>query len=308
MLAPLVAARPGLRVPGAWDGFELAVRAILGQQITVSAATRCSASWSPAHGEPLPAAMADGEGLTPSVSDAREHRSRADLAALGMPERAGDGADLAGAASPPIPQFFGRGASLDEAIAKLRALPGIGEWTAQYIAMRELREPDAFPAADIGLMRAMAARRPASVACRAAEARRTLAAVARLRGAASVGCGHSASCPDRKNPMSAKPPETFTLDRLRTPIGIALLVTDVDGALRALDWEDHEPRMRELLRLQYGTAILEEAPAPRDIRAALSRYFAGDLASLAAIKWRVAGTPSSARSGPRCRPFPRAPP
>jgi methylated-DNA-[protein]-cysteine S-methyltransferase len=90
--------------------------------------------------------------------------------------------------------------------------------------------------------------------------------------------------------MSAKPPETFTLDRLRTPIGIALLVTDVDGALRALDWEDHEPRMRELLRLQYGAALLEEAPAPRDIRAALSRYFAGDLVSLAAIKWRVAGT------------------
>jgi AraC family transcriptional regulator of adaptative response / DNA-3-methyladenine glycosylase II len=54
------------------------------------------------------------------------------------------------------PAIFSRGASLEEAIAKLRALPGIGEWTAQYIAMRELREPDAFPAADIGLMRAMA--------------------------------------------------------------------------------------------------------------------------------------------------------
>ena len=59
--------------------------------------------------------------------------------------------------------MFSRGASLEEAIAKLRLLPGIGEWTAQYIAMRELREPDAFPAADIGLLRAMAAadgRRP----------------------------------------------------------------------------------------------------------------------------------------------------
>jgi AraC family transcriptional regulator of adaptative response / DNA-3-methyladenine glycosylase II len=54
------------------------------------------------------------------------------------------------------PLIFSRGASLEEAIAKLRALPGIGEWTAQYIAMRELREPDAFPAADIGLLRAMA--------------------------------------------------------------------------------------------------------------------------------------------------------
>ena len=54
------------------------------------------------------------------------------------------------------PAIFSRGASLEDAIAKLRALPGIGEWTAQYIAMRELREPDAFPAADIGLMRALA--------------------------------------------------------------------------------------------------------------------------------------------------------
>jgi AraC family transcriptional regulator of adaptative response / DNA-3-methyladenine glycosylase II len=54
------------------------------------------------------------------------------------------------------PAIFGRGTSLEDAIIKLRSLPGIGEWTAQYIAMRELREPDAFPAADIGLLRAMA--------------------------------------------------------------------------------------------------------------------------------------------------------
>ena len=56
--------------------------------------------------------------------------------------------------------------------------------------------------------------------------------------------------------MNAKPPESFRLDRLRTPIGIALLVTDADGALRALDWEEHEPRMRQLLRLQYGAVAL----------------------------------------------------
>jgi AraC family transcriptional regulator of adaptative response / DNA-3-methyladenine glycosylase II len=54
------------------------------------------------------------------------------------------------------PYIFSTGRSLEDAVAQLRALPGIGEWTAQYIAMRQLREPDAFPAADIGLMRAMA--------------------------------------------------------------------------------------------------------------------------------------------------------
>jgi methylated-DNA-[protein]-cysteine S-methyltransferase len=90
--------------------------------------------------------------------------------------------------------------------------------------------------------------------------------------------------------MNAKPPETFGLDQLKTPIGIALLVTDADGALRALDWEDYEPRMKELLRLQYGMVVLKDARAPRDLKAALSGYFKGNLACLKTIKWRVAGT------------------
>lgn len=90
--------------------------------------------------------------------------------------------------------------------------------------------------------------------------------------------------------MNAKLLETLTLDRLQTPIGTALLVTDVEGALRALDWEDCEPRMRQLLRQQCGAAVLENARAPADIRAALSAYFAGEFASLDAVKWRVAGT------------------
>ena len=91
--------------------------------------------------------------------------------------------------------------------------------------------------------------------------------------------------------MNAKPPETFGLDRLETPIGIALLVTDADGSLCALDWEDYEPRLRQLLRLQHGATVLQNARAPNDIRAALTGYFAGDLVSLNGIKWRVSGTP-----------------
>jgi methylated-DNA-[protein]-cysteine S-methyltransferase len=90
--------------------------------------------------------------------------------------------------------------------------------------------------------------------------------------------------------MSAKPPETFGLDRLPTPIGAALLVTDAEGALCALDWEDYEPRLRQLLRLQHGNAMLRNARAPDDIKSALSGYFAGELGRLNAIKWRVAGT------------------
>jgi methylated-DNA-[protein]-cysteine S-methyltransferase len=91
--------------------------------------------------------------------------------------------------------------------------------------------------------------------------------------------------------MSAKLPETFGLDRLQTPIGVALLVTDADGILRALDWEDYAPRMKELLRLQYGAAVLSDARAPRELRTALAAYFKGDLDRLATIRWRVAGTP-----------------
>jgi methylated-DNA-[protein]-cysteine S-methyltransferase len=89
----------------------------------------------------------------------------------------------------------------------------------------------------------------------------------------------------------SKQPKTFGLDRLHTPIGTALLVTDADGVLRALDWEDHEARMKDLLRLQYGAVVLQDARSPKDLRAALTGYFSGDLARLEAIRWRVAGTP-----------------
>ena len=91
--------------------------------------------------------------------------------------------------------------------------------------------------------------------------------------------------------MNAKPPETFGLDRLETPIGTALLAIDAEGVLRALDWEDFEPRMRQLLRRQYGAVVLNAAKAPSDTLSALKQYFKGDLAALNAIKWRVAGTP-----------------
>jgi len=152
-LAPMVAARPGLRVPGAWDGFELAIRAILGQQITVVAARGLAAKLVAAHGTPLPAELAS-EGLTHVFPSARSLVG-ADFAALGMPRSRAAALAAMTQAVVADPNIFGARRTLDEAIGALKALPGIGEWTAQYIAMRELREPDAFPAADIGLMRAL---------------------------------------------------------------------------------------------------------------------------------------------------------
>ncbi len=77
--------------------------------------------------------------------------------------------------------------------------------------------------------------------------------------------------------MQSRQPQAFGLDRLPTPIGTALLVTDADGVLRALDWGDHEPRMKDLLRLQYGAVIMKDARAPVETRVALTGYFKGDL-------------------------------
>jgi methylated-DNA-[protein]-cysteine S-methyltransferase len=95
--------------------------------------------------------------------------------------------------------------------------------------------------------------------------------------------------------MPAKPPECFLIDRLETPIGPALLVTDADGWLRAFDWEDHAARIKGLLRLQYGSVELREVQAPKALRSALIDYFGGEIGALNAIQWRVAGTPFQQR-------------
>jgi AraC family transcriptional regulator, regulatory protein of adaptative response / DNA-3-methyladenine glycosylase II len=158
IMAPLVAARPGLRVPGAWDGFELAVRGILGQQITVNAATALASKLVDLCGNALPPADDPALAMVTHAFPLPEDVARLPEPglALGMPRaRAAAITGLAKIAAADR-SIFEPGRGLDVAIRRLRALPGIGEWTAHYIAMRALREPDAFPAGDIGLMRAMA--------------------------------------------------------------------------------------------------------------------------------------------------------
>ncbi|HEX4795877.1 MAG TPA: AlkA N-terminal domain-containing protein [Humisphaera sp.] len=160
MLAPLVAARPGLRVPGGWDGFEIAVRAILGQQITLKAATQLAGRVVAAMGTPTAENM-DIPGLTHAFPRPEQFNALS-LANLGIPRSRA--AALAGVASAlrADPRLFDPRRDLEEAVAHLRDLPGIGEWTAQYIAMRALGESDAFLAADVGVQRrmAVAGRRP----------------------------------------------------------------------------------------------------------------------------------------------------
>jgi AraC family transcriptional regulator of adaptative response / DNA-3-methyladenine glycosylase II len=152
MLAPLIARRPGLRVPGAWDGFETAVRAMLGQQITVTAASKLAGKLVASHGELL--RPGHGRGLTHTFPTPAR-LSQADLRSLGMPASRAEALSSVAAAAVADPGLFSPARTLESAIDKFRSLRGIGEWTAQYIAMRVLREPDAFPAADIGLMRAL---------------------------------------------------------------------------------------------------------------------------------------------------------
>src|SRR5207247_332009 len=131
-LAPLVARRPGLRVPGAWDAFELAVRAVLGQQVTVRGATTLAGRLVRAFGTPLDRAE---DGLT-HLFPRPEALADADLAALGLPRaRAATIRALAGAvASGEVVLDASRG--LEDAVARLAAVPGLRPWPADYLALR----------------------------------------------------------------------------------------------------------------------------------------------------------------------------
>jgi DNA-3-methyladenine glycosylase II len=151
LMARLIAERPGLRVPGAWDGLELAIRAVLGQQITVVAAIRLAGKLVAQYGTPLSSAR---PGVTHVFPLARV-LADADLAALGMPKSRGR--TLSGVAQALLddPRLFEPGR--EGGVARLLALHGIGDWTAQYIALRQLREVDGFPNGDVGLINALAA-------------------------------------------------------------------------------------------------------------------------------------------------------
>ena len=160
LLADIVARNPGLRVPGAFDGFELAVRAILGQQVSVKAATTLAGRYVTALGEPL----ATPHAALTHVSPRPERVARArveELTSLGLTEsRARSIIALA------KEMVTGRlrlepGAPPGDTVERLVALPGIGMWTAQYIAMRALRWPDAFPKEDLALRRNLGGVTPA---------------------------------------------------------------------------------------------------------------------------------------------------
>jgi AraC family transcriptional regulator of adaptative response / DNA-3-methyladenine glycosylase II len=154
-LAPLIARRPGLRTPGAWDGFELAVRAILGQQITVSGARALAVKIVQRAGTGI-AADVSGDARLSRVFPSAARMAATDLSTLGMPRARIAALNGLAQAVTENPKLLEPAGSYDETIARLVALPGFGPWTAQYWALRALRDSDAFPAADVGLLRSPA--------------------------------------------------------------------------------------------------------------------------------------------------------
>jgi AraC family transcriptional regulator, regulatory protein of adaptative response / DNA-3-methyladenine glycosylase II len=155
LLAPSVERHPGLRLPGAWDVFELAVRAVLGQQISVAGASTLAARLALKFGQPMETPFAYLSRLAPTARTLAAAEP-AEIATIGLPRaRAATLRDLALAAEGGA-LVFGPTARVEDVVMALCQIRGIGAWTAQYVAMRALRFPDAFPAADLGVRKALA--------------------------------------------------------------------------------------------------------------------------------------------------------
>jgi len=153
MLRPIVRHLPGLRVPGAFDGFELGVRAILGQQVSVKSATTLAGRWAANFGLPIVTPFAELNRLTPAAPLVADLAADAIAATGVVGSRARGIVALSRAVVDKRVTLSFAAEPLDQ-IAHLQALPGIGPWTAEYIAMRALNWPDAFPGTDLMLLRA----------------------------------------------------------------------------------------------------------------------------------------------------------
>jgi AraC family transcriptional regulator of adaptative response / DNA-3-methyladenine glycosylase II len=192
VLAGLLQKQPGIRVPGCWDGFELTVRAILGQQVSVKAATTLAGRIASKYGEAL--ALPDGieqVDLT-RVFPAPERLLRARLENCGIIRTRADTIRSVARAVTRGELAFDTSQDPDEFCETLKSIKGIGDWTAQYVAMRCLKNPDAFPASDLGLIKAIDRPRrvtPAHLLERAEEWRPWRAYAALLLWGSDTGSG-----------------------------------------------------------------------------------------------------------------------
>ena len=143
-------AQPGLRVPGCWNGFELTIRAILGQQISVKGATTLAGRIAKSFGQ----SSSGPVGLT-HIFPTAEVLADANLTSVGLTQKRAETIRALARAVCDGQIRFERINDSDAFLARLVEIPGIGSWTAQYVAMRALGEPDAFPTGDLGLLRAL---------------------------------------------------------------------------------------------------------------------------------------------------------
>ena len=166
LLGTLATARPGLRVPGAFDGFEVAVRAVLGQQISVSAARTLAGRFAAAFGTAVQSPFAELCFAFPNAGEVAR-LSLSDIARLGITSaRAQTILEIAKTIAQGDLHLSPETEPI-ETIQKLKAIAGIGEWTAQYIAMRALAWPDAFPHTDLGIKKALNENNPKKLLARA---------------------------------------------------------------------------------------------------------------------------------------------
>jgi AraC family transcriptional regulator, regulatory protein of adaptative response / DNA-3-methyladenine glycosylase II len=150
ILAPLVSAHPGLRIPGAVNGFELAVRAVLGQQVSVAGARTVAGRLATTLGEPL----AEPQGSLTHYFPSPQKIAASDLQGLGITRNRAVALQALARAVVEDGLLLDRDADRDQTTTRLLMLPGVGPWTASYVAMRALGDPDALPVTDLGLRRA----------------------------------------------------------------------------------------------------------------------------------------------------------
>jgi AraC family transcriptional regulator of adaptative response / DNA-3-methyladenine glycosylase II len=150
LLGPVLRRQVGLRLPGAWDRFETAVRIIVGQQVSVAGASTLTGRLVERFGEPIQVPLPGSLGfLFPTATTL----ASADVRDLGMPQARANTIKNFAAAVAAGDLDLASAAPLDASVARLEAIPGIGSWTAQLIALRVMRHQDAFPASDLGLRR-----------------------------------------------------------------------------------------------------------------------------------------------------------
>lgn len=154
-LKQMLKQNPGVRVPGAWDGFELTVRAVLGQQVSVKAATTMAGRITEKYGEPI--ALPDNierEGLS-RIFPTPERLSRARFNGIGLIRSRAETIRQVAKSVVAGHVRFDAAQNPDAFCETLKSIRGIGDWTAEYVAMRVLKNPDAFPASDLGLISAI---------------------------------------------------------------------------------------------------------------------------------------------------------